>query len=100
MKIIARIDSGKLLVEMTEREIAHVSGHNTESEMNTKRHGDPFMTGTEYAVSPAWRRLQEQATAADRLEGVSRTLTALADLVKQTKVQFTNCTAATPEGQQ
>jgi hypothetical protein len=48
--------------------------------------------GTEYEVGAAWHRLRSQAEAAEKLEGVSKTLTALADLVTQTKVTYVNAT--------
>jgi hypothetical protein len=98
VKIIARISGDKLLVEMTQREIANVTGKHHSSELTIStygRHITGFETGTEYKVSPAWDRLQQQAKAAEQLEGVCKTLAALSDLVTQTKVQFTNCTAAT-----
>lgn len=94
MKIIARIDSSRLLVEMTEREVANVSGYNREAQVPYAGHyNDAFRCGAEYQVSPAWDRLQQQAKAAEQLEDVSKTLSALSDLVTQTKVQFTNATA-------
>lgn len=100
MKIIARISGDKLLVEMTEREIANVAGHISERDLanhqwERKRDQEPLRVGAEYKVSPAWDRLQQQAKAAEQLESVSRTLASLSNLVTQTKVQFTNCTAAT-----
>ena len=99
MKIIARINGDKLLVEMTEREIANVTGKNEAEELGLRNlYGNPrtgFETGTEYKLSPAWDRLQQQEKAAEQLAGVSKTLAALSDLVTQTKVQFTNATVAT-----
>lgn len=98
MKIIARINENRLLVEMTEREIANLAGHNYERELQRSRgESDPFPTGREYQVHEAWGRLQQQAKAAEQLEGVSKTLAALSDLVTQTKVQFTNATAEAPK---
>lgn len=99
MKIIARINTDKLLVEMTEREIANVAGHISERDLvnhqwEHKRDQEPLRVGAEYKVSPAWDRLQQQAKAAEQIEGVSKTLAALSDLVTQTKVQFTNATTA------
>jgi hypothetical protein len=100
VKIIARISTDRLLVEMTEREIANVAGHISERHLAAhqwehKRDQEPLRIGTEYKVSLAWDRLQQQAKAAEQLEGVSKTLAALSDLVTQTKVQFTNATVAT-----
>lgn len=98
MKIIARINGDKLLVEMTEREIANVAGYNSESQLpHAWKPADALNVGMQYEVSPAWNRLQQQAKAADQLEGVSKTLAALSDLVTQTKVQFTNATAEAPK---
>jgi len=99
VKIIARINGNKLLVEMTEREIANVAGRNRPDDLaNPQTWGHQITgleTGTEYQLSPAWDRLQQQARAAEQLEGVSKTLAALSDLVTQTRVQFTNATATT-----
>jgi hypothetical protein len=98
VKIIARINCDKLLVEMTEQEVANVTGKNDPGDLRIPtyvRQITGFETGTEYKVSPAWDRLQRQAKAAEQLEGVSKTLAALSDLVTQTKVQFTNATATT-----
>lgn len=98
MKIIARIDGDRILVEMTERELAHVAGRDFESQLRPQIQGygkriEGTEVGTEYDVAKAWFRLQAQAQAAEKLEGVSKTLTALAYLVTLTKVTFTNCTA-------
>jgi hypothetical protein len=99
VKIIARISEDELLVEMTEREIANVTGKNGTEELAVRNpYGSSrtgFETGTEYKVSTAWDRLTAQAKAAKQLERVSKILDALSDLVTQTKVQFTNATVAT-----
>ena len=74
---------------MTEREIANVVGHNRVDDFPRSRwHDEVLRVGTEFQVSPAWDRLQQQARAAEQLEGVSKTLSALSDLVTQTRVQF------------
>lgn len=97
MRITARIDGDRLLVEMTERELANVAGKNFATELRPEIQGygkriEGTEVGTEYEVGAAWHRLRLQAEAAEKLEGVSKTLAALADLVTQTKVTFTNCT--------
>ena len=98
MKIIARIDGSRVLVEMTEREVAHVVGYNYEGQLpHTRNQDEAFLSGTVYQVSPVWHRLQDQAVAAEKLEGVSKTLAALSDLVLQTKVQYTNVLAESPK---
>lgn len=101
MRIIATIYDEKVLVEMTHRELANVVGKDHERELvvrgnYTRTEGTEV--GIEYAVSTAWNRLQEQAKAARELEGVSKTLAALADLVTQTKVAYTNATASAEGG--
>lgn len=102
MKIVATMGEGKVLVEMTHREIANVVGKRTEDGLEVHRrcasyHLTGLEVGTEYQVSPAWQRLEQQETVASQLEGVSRTLAALSDLVTQTKVQFTSATADAPK---
>lgn len=96
MKIIAHAAHGDVIVQMTDRELANIVGKDYESELAvrgnyTRLEGTEI--GTEYQVSKAWNRLRSQSRAANELEGVSKTLSALADLVTQTKVTFTNCTA-------
>lgn len=96
MKIIARVNDNKLLVEMSEQEIANVIGKNTTGELRIPTYGREitgFEVGTEYKVSEAWYRLRDQARASDQLKNVSKTLAALSDLVLQTEVQFTSSTA-------
>lgn len=97
MKILGTVGQHNLLVEMTPRELARVSGlgsyeDSLRPENRYGGHRTGLEPGTVYEVGAAWDRLQEQAMAATKLEGVSKTLTALADLVMQTKVQFTQCT--------
>jgi hypothetical protein len=95
VKIIAKISDNKVLVEMTHRELANVVGKDYENELvvrgNYTRTGGTEV-GTEYKISDAWFRLRSQASAAMDLEGVSKTLSALSDLVLQTKVAYTNAT--------
>lgn len=98
MKIVATISSERVLVEMSARELANVTGKDYESELRPREqpygsHKDGLEVGTEYMVSPAWFRLMSQERASKELESVSKTLSALADLVTQTKVQLVNCTA-------
>lgn len=101
MKIIARISDDKVLVEMSAREVARVSGRDYETNLVPERQPygqrlDGLEVGTTYNVHDAWSRLREQESAAAKLEGVSKTLAALSDLVLQTKVAYTAATA--PEG--
>ena len=96
MKIIAHAAHGDVIVQMSDAELANVVGKDYSSELvvrgnHTRLEGTEI--GTEYQVSVVWRRLKHQAAAANELQGVSNTLSALAELVTQTKVTFTNCTA-------
>lgn len=87
MKIIARVNREKLLVEMTEDELAMLMGHrwaNSIPAVCSVR----FNAGTTYPVSDIYTRLHEQAQASQKLDNVSKTLSALADLVTQTRAQF------------
>lgn len=102
VKIIARVNYDKLLLEMSEQEIANVIGKNTPDELRVPTYGmeiTGFEVGMEYKVTEAWYRLRDQARAAEQLKNVSKTLAALSDLVLQTEVQFTSASApqaATP----
>ena len=80
---------------MTEREVANFSGLDYDHQLGTatgysRKSG--LEVGTEYNISQAWQRLRQQEDAAQKLENVSKTLTALADLVTQTKVAYTSAT--------
>lgn len=103
MKIVGTIGTDNLLVAMTPRELARVSGLGsyedalTPKERTYGRRLTGLEPGTEYEVGAAWDRLRNQAEAAAKLGGVSKTLSALADLVTQTKVAYTNATAAEPQ---
>lgn len=100
MKIIATTGCG-ILVEMTPRELANITGRDYEEQLETRgQHTKSTGTeiGTTHEVSPAWKRLRRQEDVADKLEDVSKTLSLLAEIVTQTKVQFTNCTQEGSEG--
>ena len=100
MRIIAHAAHGDVIVQMNERELANVAGKDYESDLVVRGHTriEGTEIGTEYKVSEAWNRLRSQSRAAGELEGVSKTLSALADLVTQTKVAFTNCTVGQEGG--
>ena len=87
MKIIARVNSDKLLVEMTEDELARLAGYYSQCHLPNDC-SIRFKAGTTYPVSEIYTRLNEQAQASQKLENVSKTLSALADLVTQTRAQF------------
>jgi len=100
VKIIARIDSNRLIVEMTEREIANIAGYSYESQLpHVRRPEEALRPGVEYKISPAWDRLRQQAEVSEKLVGVSKALAALSDLVTQTKVQFANATSEAPKAE-
>jgi len=87
VKIIARVNCEKLLVEMTEDELARLAGcygvYDLPNDCSCC-----LEAGTTYPVSDIYLRLREQAEASQKLENVSKTLSALADLVTQTRAQF------------
>ena len=99
MKVIATVADGVVLVQMTHRELARLTGRAYETEMQDRlRREDAFRVGAEYNVNECWDRIQKQQEAAQKLDSVSKTLSALADLVKQTEGALVQATQPNAEG--
>ena len=85
MKIIGHTSKDSVLVQMTRLEFSNVVGKNYDTEMVHGRwpnEKDGFEVGTEYTVSDIYNRLRRQESVSAQLEQASKSLEALADLVR------------------
>ena len=85
MIIIGHTSKDSVLVQMTRHEFSNVVGKSYESEMVHGRYPnekDGFDVGTECKVSDIYNRLRKQESVAAQLEQASKSLEALADLVR------------------
>jgi hypothetical protein len=101
VKIIAKVDDEVVLVQMSRRELARLAGYSYENCLvreNRVTEGYAFRIGAEYKIHETWDRLEAQAAASQKLNGISTTLTALADLVKQTEGALVQAVEIKTEG--
>lgn len=86
MKIVAKVSGSKVLVEMTDRELAHIVGKNHEEQLETPRSYAPSLTGlevgTEYKVSDIYSRLRQQEQGVKQLSQAKANLLAVAALLE------------------
>lgn len=83
MKIVAKISSKVVLVEMTNEELADICGLPYDHPIRHPSWDDKLLNpGNTFKPSQAWHRLCSQQRAGDQLKQAAQSLRALADLVE------------------
>lgn len=84
MKIIGHADNAKIIVEMTKRELANITGHtDTLDKWGESWNNEiPCQIGKVYEVGPIFRHLVALSNSMRELAGARKTIEAVASLLE------------------